>query len=167
MRIVGAIATHYHFDHIGGHLPKPWSEWIKMHIPGLKELAELTTGNTRRDDNDKRENQAAPAPVYIHEIELQKASQQAGLGEEKFRCLRDGSKLSLSGGKVHLSFIHTPGHSPGGLCILVTTKYERKNKLGGHANATRENESFLLSGGTLSLHLKNVFFLLVHFIIFT
>ena len=134
MKIVGAIATHYHIDHIGGFLPKPWSQWIKARIPGLKELSELTA-----------DTPGGHPVCYIHEVELSGAKQMTGLGDEKFQCLRDGSKLSLSGGKIDLTFIHTPGHSHGSLCILVESKYENNNN--GDSKATNES-SFLLSGGT-------------------
>jgi hypothetical protein len=39
MKLVGAIATHYHFDHTGGMPPPPFDS-LGIRLPGVKEIAE-------------------------------------------------------------------------------------------------------------------------------
>jgi hypothetical protein len=39
MKLVGAITTHYHFDHTGGMPPPPFDS-LGIRLPGVKELAE-------------------------------------------------------------------------------------------------------------------------------
>lgn len=120
-KIVGAIATHVHFDHVGGKLPSPY-DGLGVKIPGLLELA--------RNEGVHRE-------AYIHESELKQAVRQTGLKETELRPLVDGSTLSV--GSVHLKFIHTPGHSRGSMCVLVE----------GEGDEDQGKETFLLSGDTI------------------
>lgn len=51
------------------------------------------------------------APVCIHGLDI------PGLGFQPDRKLGDGSELQL--GAYTLRVIHTPGHSPGGVCYLA------------------------------------------------
>ena len=62
------------------------------HISGAEELRRITK-----------------APLLIHALDA------PGLGFRPDGYLSDGQKLSL--GRYRISVIHTPGHSPGGLCF--------------------------------------------------
>jgi len=51
------------------------------------------------------------APIYLHE---------AARAHFPFRTLKEGDLLEL--GNVHIRVLHTPGHSPDSICLLVTDK---------------------------------------------
>lgn len=91
------ILTHAHFDHIGA----------------LEDVAEKTG-----------------ASVIIHELEAHaltdvryNLSTLAGVPENKRgadKTVKDGEMIKL--GETELKFIHTPGHTPGCMCIFVGDK---------------------------------------------
>jgi len=56
-------------------------------------------------------------PVYISSIELEMAAEQTETDPSSLSPLDDGQCLKV--GRFVLEFIHTPGHSPGSVCILV------------------------------------------------
>jgi len=89
MRLVGAVVTHTHQDHVGGHL-------FGFDIPGLEELLAR-----------------APTRVYVHRAEREFLK---GFGSDVVKV--DGGD-TLSVGKRVVTFIHTPGHTPGSQCFLV------------------------------------------------
>jgi glyoxylase-like metal-dependent hydrolase (beta-lactamase superfamily II) len=89
MRLVGALVTHTHQDHVGGHL-------FGHDIPGVEELLAKH-----------------PMKVYVHEAEREFLK---GFGSDVAQ-VRGGDTLQV--GQVPLTFIHTPGHTPGSQCFLV------------------------------------------------
>jgi glyoxylase-like metal-dependent hydrolase (beta-lactamase superfamily II) len=93
MRITGALVTHYHPDHCGGHL---WGH----DIAGVAEMVA-----------------AAKIPVYANTAEIDGLVQVTGLERTDFHACRGGDKLTLGG--VELTTIHTPGHTPGSQCFLA------------------------------------------------
>jgi glyoxylase-like metal-dependent hydrolase (beta-lactamase superfamily II) len=93
MRITGALVTHGHQDHVGGSL----AEWgMPGRIPGLEELL------TR-----------VPARVYVQRAERDFLT---GLGSDLVK-VDGGTELQV--GRLAVTFIHTPGHTPGSQCFLV------------------------------------------------
>ena len=89
MRLVGVVVTHTHQDHVGGHL-------FGFDIPGLEELLART-----------------PAKVYVHKAEREFLH---GFGSDLVKV--DGGDTLRVGGRT-VTFIHTPGHTPGSQCFLV------------------------------------------------
>lgn len=95
------IATHFHWDHIGGEVGG-------MRIPGVHDWAERGLD------------------VYIPTQELEMAAEQTDTNPSLLQPLNDGQCMSV--GKFGIEFIHTPGHSPGSMCLRVTTGAETGNE---------------------------------------
>ena len=89
MRITSALVTHTHPDHVGGHL-------FGMDIPGAEDLLERV-----------------PAKVYVHKAEREFLR---GFGSDLTK-VEAGTELAV--GRLTITFIHTPGHTPGSQCFLV------------------------------------------------
>ena len=89
MRITGALVTHTHPDHVGGRL-------FGMDIPGVEDLLERTA-----------------AKVYVHKAEREFL---CGFGSDLVK-VEGGTELPI--GRLTLTFLHTPGHTPGSQCFLV------------------------------------------------
>lgn len=97
MRLVGALATHYHADHVGGDM-------MGYQISGVRELLTLN-----------------PVPVHVQADEapwVQRVT-GAGLGD----LVQHGSGDVVEAGGVRIELIHTPGHTPGSQCFFVDGRY--------------------------------------------
>jgi len=89
MQLGGVLVTHTHQDHLGGHL-------FGHDIPGIEALLERT-----------------PAKVYVHAAEREFLR---GYGSDLVK-VSGGDTLQM--GKRTITFVHTPGHTPGSQCFLV------------------------------------------------
>jgi hydroxyacylglutathione hydrolase len=89
MTITGALITHTHQDHVGGHL-------FGHDIPGVAELLERIR-----------------AKVHVHKAEREFLT---GFGSD---LVKVDNHDTLSVGRLKLTFLHTPGHTPGSQCFLV------------------------------------------------
>ena len=93
LRITGALVTHTHQDHVGGSL----ADWgMPGRIPGVEELL----GRVR-------------AKVYVHRAEREFLR---GFGSD---LVQVESAMDLPVGRFTITFVHTPGHTPGSQCFLV------------------------------------------------
>jgi glyoxylase-like metal-dependent hydrolase (beta-lactamase superfamily II) len=93
MKLTGALTTHYHPDHVGGHL-------FGHDISGLAELLS-----------------SRPVKVYANVNEVEGMQAVTGLSRSDFTAVTGGDTLQV--GEVTIHFIHTPGHTPGSQCFLV------------------------------------------------
>ena len=93
MEVVGALATHYHQDHIGGKI-------FGMEIQGLDRLQERH-----------------PVPVHVNRLEAEGTLEVCELSRSDLVEHEPGDVLELGGVQVRL--LHTPGHTPGSQCFLV------------------------------------------------
>ena len=93
MRLVGALVTHTHQDHVGGSL-ESWG--IPGRIPGVKGLLERV-----------------PLKGYVHRAEREFLR---GFGSD---LVQVDNHDTLDIGQLTLTFMHTPGHTPGSQCFLV------------------------------------------------
>jgi hydroxyacylglutathione hydrolase len=96
MTIKGALVTHTHQDHVGGSL-ESWG--MPGRIPGVEELLARV-----------------PAKVYVHKAEREFLP---GLGSD---LVKVDNHDTLPIGRLTLTFMHTPGHTPGSQCFLVADR---------------------------------------------
>lgn len=89
MRLTGMLVTHTHQDHVGGHL-------FGHDIPGIADMLGRS-----------------PAKVYVHKAEREFLK---GFGSDLVK-VEGGDTLAVGG--VTVTFLHTPGHTPGSQCFLV------------------------------------------------
>lgn len=93
MKITGALATHYHPDHIGGTM-------FGFTVEGMSRLLAIN-----------------PCKLHCHVVEGDGIKQVTGLSESDLVRHRSGDKVSA--GKVEVELLHTPGHTPGSLCFRL------------------------------------------------
>jgi len=93
MRLVGALATHYHPDHVGGDL-------MGNPISGLTDLLERVE-----------------VPVHVQADEVEWVTKATGLAADAMVGHASGDTVTV--GEIPITLIHTPGHTPGSQCFLV------------------------------------------------
>lgn len=94
MRLVGALGTHYHADHIGGSLGG------MAEITGIAELLELVD-----------------VPIHVQAAEAEWVTKTTPVTRSALTEHQGGDTLMV--GEIPITFIHTPGHTPGSQCFLV------------------------------------------------
>lgn len=87
------VLTHSHIDHIGA----------------VKEIKEITKAELAVHSADARALQSRSPMGVLYRLSLQAAPPPD-------RLLKGGDSLEIAG--LRLLVLHTPGHSPGGICLL-------------------------------------------------
>lgn len=148
---VTAVATHVHWDHVGGHKYYPdfcahWEEldWLSGGFPlSAETIREMVTDRCR-----------LPEGYDVSTYEMFQG--------RPARVLKDGDEIDLGGRKVCV--LHTPGHSPGHMCFwepergaLYTGDLVYKDTLFAYYPST-DPEAYLASLEKIgALPLKTVF----------
>ena len=93
MKLTGALATHYHPDHVGGDM-------MGYQIAGVNELLTLN-----------------PVPIHVQADEAPWVQRVTGASDSDLVLHESGDKVLV--GDIPIELIHTPGHTPGSQCFLV------------------------------------------------
>jgi len=92
MKVVGALATHWHPDHVGGDL-------FGHTIEGLPELLAKVD-----------------VPIHVQRAEAAGIAETTGLSTKQLVAHDGGDEIEV--GDVRIKLLHTPGHTPGSQCFL-------------------------------------------------
>lgn len=92
MTVTGCVATHGHPDHVGGQM-------MGMDIPGIREMAQMIDG-----------------PIYVHPLDAPFLSALTSISQDKFAVRDEGNDIQI--GELSIKVLHTPGHTPGHICLL-------------------------------------------------
>jgi glyoxylase-like metal-dependent hydrolase (beta-lactamase superfamily II) len=93
MLVIGALATHYHPDHVGGSM-------MGHNIDGIASLV------ARCD-----------CPVHVQRAEAEFVRKVTGVGGDQLVEHGGGDVVQVGAIDIHL--VHTPGHTPGSQCFHV------------------------------------------------
>jgi glyoxylase-like metal-dependent hydrolase (beta-lactamase superfamily II) len=93
MRLTGALASHYHPDHVGGSM-------MGHTISGVRELLMVN-----------------PVPIHVQDDEAEWVLRVTETSETDLVRHRSGDVVTV--GDIPIELIHTPGHTPGSQCFLV------------------------------------------------
>lgn len=93
MRVVGALATHHHPDHVGGSM-------MGHKLEGVAELIGRNAG-----------------PVHVHKDESPFVQRVTGISATDVVEHDSGDIITV--GDISIEVLHTPGHTPGSMCFLV------------------------------------------------
>jgi glyoxylase-like metal-dependent hydrolase (beta-lactamase superfamily II) len=93
MNLVGALATHYHPDHVGGSMGG-------FTISGVRELLTLH-----------------PVKIHVQQDESPWVKRVTGASDSDLVEHVSGDTVMV--GDIPIELIHTPGHTPGSQCFFV------------------------------------------------
>ncbi len=96
MTLTGALATHYHPDHVGGDM-------MGHGIEGVAELLEQH-----------------PVKIHVQEDEKPWVQRVTGAGDSDLVTHVSGDTVMV--GEIPIECIHTPGHTPGSQCFFVDNR---------------------------------------------
>lgn len=89
MKVVGALATHHHPDHVGGSM-------MGHTLGGIAQL---------------------DVPTHVHRDEAAFVQRVTGVSDGDLVSHDSGDTITV--GDIPIEVLHTPGHTPGSMCFLV------------------------------------------------
>jgi glyoxylase-like metal-dependent hydrolase (beta-lactamase superfamily II) len=95
-RVTGALATHYHPDHVGGDM-------YGHNLEGVRELLSK-----------------CPCKIHAQRPEAPWIQRITGCSASDLQLHDSGDVVKV--GEIPITLIHTPGHTPGSQCFLVQDK---------------------------------------------
>lgn len=93
MALNGALATHYHFDHVGGTM-------MGHTVEGIDRLLERVS-----------------VPIHVQRDESPWIERSTGVSQAHLVAHDAGDTVSV--GAIDIQLVHTPGHTPGSQCFHV------------------------------------------------
>lgn len=93
MKLVGALATHYHADHVGGSI-------MGINVDGIANLLTI-----------------ADIPIHVQAAEVPWLTRTTGVTADHIIEHESGDTVTV--GEIPIQLIHTPGHTPGSQCFFV------------------------------------------------
>ncbi len=93
MTVTGALATHYHPDHVGGSM-------MGHSIEGIAELLDHVD-----------------CPIHVQHDEVEWVTKSTKVTADHLIGHDSGDVLTVGG--IEISLVHTPGHTPGSQCFFV------------------------------------------------
>lgn len=93
MTVTGALATHYHPDHVGGSM-------MGHTIEGIAELLDHVD-----------------CPIHVQNDEIEWVTKSTRVTAGQLVGHDSGDVVAVGG--IEISLVHTPGHTPGSQCFFV------------------------------------------------
>ncbi len=97
MKLTGVLASHFHPDHIGGDLMGMAT------VEGIRELLDQTS-----------------VPIHCHADETEWILRTTEVSRGDLSPAGSGDSIQV--GDIPITFLHTPGHTPGSQCFLVENR---------------------------------------------
>ncbi len=126
---VGAICTHYHWDHVGGCLDDSMLSRLGI-PPAMMPLARILPGVKGKEIIAQfdivvshwalAELMASLGPearAYAHEKEAPTIIKQTGVDAARVHATKHNERFNV--GDMVVRVLHTPGHTPGSQCLVL------------------------------------------------
>eukprot|EP00668_Euglena_longa_P011670 GGOE01014081.1.p1 GENE.GGOE01014081.1~~GGOE01014081.1.p1 ORF type:complete len:396 (-),score=59.06 GGOE01014081.1:174-1265(-) len=99
VNIVGGIYTHSHFDHCGGVVDRMMTGGQEVVLPGAQDVVKRS------------------GKVWVAVEDAERVKNQCRIPSTSITTVCDGDVIAA--GDLMLHAVHTPGHTPGSMCLFV------------------------------------------------